>query len=59
MYWADLGLPENYKDMIVNMFPIPDGIKQKGAYSLYYGDDLVGCLPVGGDVRPSCGEKVR
>ena len=37
MYWADFGLPENYKDMIVDIFPIPDGIKKQGAYSLYYG----------------------
>lgn len=37
MYWADFGLPENFKDMIVDVFPIPQGITNEGAYSLYYG----------------------
>lgn len=37
MYWADFGLAEEQKASIVPDFPIPQGIKNPGAYSLYQG----------------------
>jgi len=40
MYWADFGLAREQKDYIVRGFPIPEGIENIGAFSLYqgYGD---------------------